>query len=308
MKKHKGLVIVVGFFVPLVIVISILVVLLMPKRMVVLQEDKLQPRDLRVQFRVEGYVDARNKLPIKSPIAGRIEKILVSEGDAVKKGEIIFWMSSTERAAMVDAARAISEAEFKRWQEIYKPTPVVAPMDGFIIDRRKEPGQTITLTEPVLTMADDLIVVVNVDETDFRYVKIGDKVPMWLDAYQSQHIYGIIEHVAYDAVVSNNVIVYEAKIRPLEKPEVFRAGMTATAVITVYSKNGALSIPSGFITDKDGKKVVTVKVESSMGSKFKTKDVKTGISDGKYTEILSGLEPGQTVVVLGHKTKIEKKA
>lgn len=51
-------------------------------------------------------VQPRNRLEIKPPINGRIEKILVKEGENVKAGQIVAWMSSTERAALLDAAMA----------------------------------------------------------------------------------------------------------------------------------------------------------------------------------------------------------
>jgi macrolide-specific efflux system membrane fusion protein len=298
-KKKKIIIICIGIFILIFIVIFYLS---LPKQ-IIQQETKLAPRDFRVEFRVAGGVTARNMIPIKSPVPCRIEEILVNEGDAVKRGQIIFWISSSERAVMIDAARAAGESEFQRWQKIYRPTPIVAPMNGFIIRREKEPGQTITQTEAVLRMADDLIVSVNIDETDFRYIKIGNKVNMFLDAYPNQCFEGIIEHISYDSVNINNVIVYEVKIRPLKKPEVFRSGMTATIVIIADSKTGVLSISNIFITEKDGKKTVVVKTENSRKHKFKVKEVKAGISDGKYTEILSGLSPGETVILFDQKKK-----
>jgi macrolide-specific efflux system membrane fusion protein len=303
MKKKKKLIIIGG---GIFILIFIIISGLNSPKQIIEQEAKLTPRDLRMEFRVAGGVTARNMIPIKSPVAGRIEEILVNEGDAVKRGQIIFWVSSSERAAMIDAARGVGESEFQRWQEIYRPTPVVAPMNGFIIRREKEPGQTITQAEAVLRMADDLIISVNIDETDFRYIKIGNKVNMFLDAYPNQYFEGIIEHISYDSANINNVIVYEVKIRPLKKPEVFRSGMTTTTVITADSKDGALSIPNVFITEKDGKKIVMVKTENSRKREFKTREVKLGVSDGKYTEILSGLNPDETVVLLNQKKKKKK--
>ena len=73
----------------------------------------------------------------------------LNEGDTIKKGQIIIWMSSSERATMIDAARAIGDEEYARWQDIYKPTPIVAPMSGFIIYRQKEPGQTVTAADAI---------------------------------------------------------------------------------------------------------------------------------------------------------------
>ncbi|MDR1017407.1 MAG: efflux RND transporter periplasmic adaptor subunit [Lachnospiraceae bacterium] len=305
MKKKKKLIIGIGL---LVLFFVIIYVTNSPKQ-IIKEETKLQPRDLVMEFRVAGGVTSRNMIPIKSPVPGRIEKILVNEGDPVEKGQIVFWMSSIERAAMIDAARAVSKNEYERWQNIYKPTPVVAPTKGFIIRREKEPGQTITQAEAVLRMSDDLIVTVNIDETDFRYIKIGDKVRMFLDAYPSQYFEGIIEHVSYDAAFINNVIVYEVRIKPLKKPEMFRSGMTATTIIVADSKEGAMSIPTVFITtDKNGKKTVVVKTGNARSPKFETREVKTGISSRKYTEIVSGLKPYEIVVILDQNIKNKSSA
>jgi macrolide-specific efflux system membrane fusion protein len=305
MKNKKALIVlgVLGFLLFLKIISSF-----GPQKQIIEQDTMLKPRDIRNEFRVAGGVMARNTVQIKSPIDGRIEEINVHEGDLVKKGQTLFWMSSGERASMIDAARAIGESELKRWQEIYKPTPVVAPMNGFIISRKKEPGQTIFRTDEVLRMADDLIVGINIDETDFRYIKIGSKVRMFLDAYPDQFFEGIIEHMSYDAANVNNVIVYEIKIRPLTKPEVFRSGMTVTTIITGDEKEGALSIPTSFITNKGGKETVMIKTGNPKKPEFKKVEVKTGVSDGKATEILSGLDSNETVVILKQNKKNKKKS
>ncbi|MCL2484674.1 MAG: efflux RND transporter periplasmic adaptor subunit [Endomicrobia bacterium] len=267
------------------------------------KEAQLKQRNLSVEFRATGMVSPRNRLEIKPPFAGRIEEILVNEGNDVKKGQIIVWMSSSERAAMTDAARAMGEEEYERWKNIYKPTPIVAPMDGFIIARQKEPGQTITASEAVLVMADDLIIESNVDETDLRYIKIGNELKMFLDAYPDENFKGVVEHISYESTVVSNVTVYKIKIRPLKKPSVFRAGMTATITITAESKNDAWSIPNNFITDSRTRKTVLVKGDRNI---IETREIKTGITDGRYTEVVSGLEKNETVVTL--RTQAKQKA
>lgn len=274
-----------------------------PSKPVIEKEASLEQKDLRVEFRETGEVRPRNRLEIKPPFAGRVEKILVQEGDAVKKGQVIVWMSSSERAAMVDAARAISDEDYERWQTIYKPTPIVAPMDGFIILRSNEPGQTITTADAILVMADDLITEANVDETDLRYIKIGDTLKMSLDAYPDDMFNGIVEHIAYESTVVSNVTVYTIKIRPVKKPKVFRAGMTATITITAESKQDAWSLPGNFISEKGGKKTVTVKTGKNDKTAFETRTVTTGVTDGRYTEILSGLNKGETAVIFKSQTK-----
>jgi macrolide-specific efflux system membrane fusion protein len=263
-------------------------------------------RDLQVEFRETGSVSPRNRLEIKPPFAGRIEEIFVVEGNTVKKGQIIVSMSSSERAAMLDAARAMGEDEYGRWQNIYKATPISAPMSGFIILRQNEPGQTVTSADVILVMADDLIIESQVDETDLRFIKIGEKLKMYLDAYPDEVFDGVIEHISYESTVVSNVTVYTIKIRPVKKPSTFRAGMTATITVTAQSKKDALSLPNSFISERGGKKTVVIKTGKSGKAAFETKTVKTGITDGKFTEIISGINESETAVTF--KTAAKQKA
>ncbi|MDR3071089.1 MAG: efflux RND transporter periplasmic adaptor subunit [Endomicrobium sp.] len=280
---------------------------LIPSKQVIEQQTTLQQRELHIEFRETGQVWPRNRLEIKNSFAGRIEKILVNEGDVIKKGQIIIWMSSNERATMVDAARAMDKQEQEKWQNIYKPTPVVAPLDGFIIYRQKEPGQTVSTTDSILVMADDLIIDANIDETDLRYIKIGNKLKMYLDAYPDEKFEGEIEHISYEARTSNNVTVYNIKINPIKKPKVFRSGMTATITVTVASKKDAWSISNIFITEKDHKKTIIVKTGTEQKPVFETREIQTGVTNGEFTEILSGLKQDEVVVIFKQKPKEKTK-
>ena len=118
-------------------------------------------------------VQPQNRLEIKPPINGRIDKILVEEGEKVKIGQTLAWMSSTERAALLDAARARGPDEMKYWEDVYKPTPLIAPIDGDVIVSKDEPGQTVTSSDVVVVLSDQLIVQAHVDETDIGKIKVG---------------------------------------------------------------------------------------------------------------------------------------
>jgi macrolide-specific efflux system membrane fusion protein len=293
----------------LLIVASIMaIVVFKSQKQKIEQEARLEPRELHVEFRENGRVYPRNRLAIIPPFPGRIEEILVKEGDAIRKGQIIVWMSSSERASLIDAARAISEKEHQRWQNIYKPAPIVAPMDGFIIARSKEPGQTVSSSDTILAMADDLIVFADIDETDLSRIEIGLKLRMYLDAYPAERFEGVVEHVYHESTSLNNVTVYTIRIKPLEKPKVFRAGMSVVITITAESKKDAMSIPSIFVTEKEQAKTVTIKTGTAKKPIFEIREVTTGITDGKFTEIVSGLNASETVVVLSPKPKAKPKA
>lgn len=234
-----------------------------------------------------GVVKPRNRLEIKPPISGRVEKVLVTEGEEISKGEILAWMSSLDRAALLDAARAQGKEESEKWEDVYKPTPIVAPLKGFIIKRNVEPGQTITSQDPILVMADNLIVQAQVDETDMGKLKSGQKAKIVLDAYPEKNIEGKIEHIAYESQIVNNVTIYQVDISPDETLGIFRSGMSANVDVTISEKKDVLILPTIAIRERKGKKFVLLKTKSG---EPEDREVQTGIDDGKNVEIVSGVE------------------
>jgi len=249
---------------------------------------------IEIEFRETGSVEPRNELNISSQVSGRIEDILVVEGQRVKKGDVMVWMSSTDRAALLDAARTRGEAEMKKWEDVYNPTPIVAPIDGFITARLKEPGQSASLADVILVMADKLIIEAKVDETDLRYMYLGQKVKIFLDAYPDQNFRGTVEHIAFRSETENNVTVYLVKILPDKVPAVFRSGMTATVEVIGETKKDVIKLPLDAIIEKDGKK--TIKVKGADG-KPEYREVVTGLNNGKEVEIVSGITENDTLIM-----------
>jgi len=250
--------------------------------------------DISLTVNTNGVVKPRNRLEIIPPVSGRIEEILVREGARVKKGDIIAWMSSTERAALLDTARARGAEEMARWSEVYKPTPIIAPLTGFIIKRVMEPGQTVSMQDPVLVMADDLIVQAQVDETDMGKLTKGQHADISLDAYPGKPVSGEIEHIAYESEVINNVTIYQVDIRPLEKMAFLRSGMSATIEVEIAKKENALLLPSYAVMDGRREKRVLIRTASGESSPV---PVKTGMDNGENVEILSGIEESDTVLI-----------
>ncbi|MDR1721227.1 MAG: HlyD family efflux transporter periplasmic adaptor subunit [Endomicrobium sp.] len=298
-KKKK---IVYLFLFVLVIVIALIIVVFKTKKQVIDEEETLKPRDLYEEFMESGVLYPRNRIEIVSLFDGIIEKICVNEGDLVKKGQVLFWLSSIERAVIVDAAMVSGESKnCNKWGNTFKATPVLAPIDGFIIHRIKEPKQTVGFRENILVMADDLIVCVNINEIDLKHIKIGSKVNMYLDAYPEIEFEGIVEHISYESLVINNIVLYMVKIKPINKLEMFRSGMSVTVMIPISSKKNALSIPIKFISEEGQKKIVIVKMGNGRKPAFCMREVKTGVSDGRFIEIVSGLNIAEKVVTFKSK-------
>lgn len=240
-----------------------------------------------------GTVSPQNRLEIKPPVAGRVEEILVREGDKVSKGKILAWISSQERAALLDSVRTQGKDEIKKWESLYKPTPVVAPISGTIILRNVETGQSFQNTDPIFVMADRLTVKAQIDETDIAQIKVKQKAEITLDAYPDHPIKGEVVQLAYDATLTNNVTTYQVDILPIDPPEFLRSGMTSNVDVEVAKKENVILIPSIAVqTTEDGAVVYTGNEE-----KPATVSVTTGLDDGKKIEIISGLIDSDHVLV-----------
>lgn len=240
-----------------------------------------------------------NRLEIKPPINGRIDKILVREGDLVKEGQIVAWMSSTERAALLDAARAQGPDAMKYWEEVYKSTPLLSPVDGEVIVSTNEPGQTVTAADVVIVLSDHLIVRAEVDETDIGKVKPGQEVVITLDAYPQIKVKGKVDHVFYESKLVNNVNIYQVDILPQSVPAVFRSGMTATVNIADKTVYNATLIPLEAV--KHDKKGAFVLLSAGPDAKPVERRIETGIADEKNIEVVSGLSPEDRILVYGSK-------
>jgi macrolide-specific efflux system membrane fusion protein len=240
-----------------------------------------------------GTVEPQNRLQIKPPIGGRIEEILVREGDMVKEGQTLAWMSSTERAALLDAARSRGPEQVAYWKDAYKAAPLIAPIDAEVIVRAFEPGQTVTAADAVLVLSNRLIVNAQVDETDIGRVKVGQKAVVSLDAYPDVKVASKVEHISYESKVVNNATIYEVDILPDKVPDVFRSGMSALVEIVERQKNGVLRVPVTAVAR--GRKKTTVTVLED-GREVR-REVRLGASDEKYVEIISGLGANDTVVM-----------
>ena len=251
--------------------------------------------DLQVTVLATGTVQPQNRLEIKPPIPGRVEDILVEEGQSVTTGEVLVRMSSTERAALMDAAGAKGPAEMAHWEELYKTTPLVAPIDGMVIARNMEPGQTVTAADAILVLSDRLIIKTQVDETDIGQIRLGQPTQITLDAYPSQGIDGTVDHIAYEARTVNNVTIYEVDVLPGRIPDVMRSGMTANVTFVVDAKHAVLTLPAEAVRQEHGRSTVLVKDQAHHRRRPAT--VTTGLTDGKRVEIVSGLADGDAVLV-----------
>jgi len=270
----------------------------------VVKEITPQVGSIRTFISCMGTVLPKNRLEVKPPVNGRIESILVQEGDKVKTGQILAWMSSTDRAALLDAARGKGEDTLKYWEQTYKPIPLPAPIDGEVIVAKTQPGQTITTVDAVVVLSDHLIVRAQVDETDIGKITNDMKAAITLDAYPDTKIKAAVEHIYYESQTVNNVTIYPVDLILQEVPQFFRSGMNASVDFIQQDKENILLIPVDAVY-KENAETYVLQRQNNGKEPLKTA-VKLGVTDEKNIEVISGINEKDRIIAKTKKYSLPK--
>jgi len=177
-----------------------------------------------------------------------------SKFQLVSQHEVDAASAAYERAKVAvttcQAAVTQAEANLKMNETNVEKAVLKAPVNGIVLARNVEPGQTIAASFSVTTMfqiAEDLRkmkIEVNIDEADIGQVKEGQQVAFTVDAYPGRRFPGRITQLRYNSSTTNNVVTYPAVISVDNPQLLLRPGMTATASITVLSLDKALLVPN----------------------------------------------------------------
>jgi macrolide-specific efflux system membrane fusion protein len=288
----------ITFVVLILVIISVFVVIKIKSKNTnseIIKEISPAMGTIQTFISTTGTVLPKNRLEIKAPVGGRIESILVQEGEKVKTGQILAWMSSTERAALLDAAQGQGEEVLKYWKETYKGIPLLSPIDGEVIVATTQPGQTVTTSDAIVVLSDRLIVRAQVDETDIGKIKLKQGAFITLDAYLDTKIGAIVDHIYYESETVNNVTIYKVDLVPENAPEFFRSGMNATIDFKAEARENALLLPVEAVRKEKNDSYVLLKQQDSNNPVKRI--IKVGITDDKNYEVLSGVTSADTVMV-----------
>lgn len=233
------------------------------------------------------------------------------------------YQTAVQTAAQRSEAIVAAQEEVSRAQTNLGYATITAPVDGVVISKSVEEGQTVAAsysTPELFTIAQDLKkmqVVADVDEADIGNVKVGDKVSFTVDAYPDDVFHGSVTQVRQEATTTNNVVTYEVVISADNEDLKLKPGLTATVTIVTIEYKNVVSVPNkalrytpvkGTVGDK---KIVDCKGKNKVwvieGNNIKAYSVNIGKTDGTHTQILSGIAEGQAVVT-GVKTATEETA
>jgi HlyD family secretion protein len=162
---------------------------------------------------------------------------------------------ATARRAQADVASAraqatVAGAGLSAAQSSLQKTSIVSPIDGIVLSRAVEPGQTVAASfqTPVLfTIARDLsdmTLHVQVDEADVGKVREGQPATFTVDAYPQREFDSRVVSLRNVATTDQNVVTYEAVLAADNSGLLLRPGMTATASVVTQRKQDVLLVPN----------------------------------------------------------------
>ena len=234
----------------------------------------------------------------------------LQERQFVSRSDLDEARSSLRQA---EAQVRVRNHALERAQRELDRTTITAPTNGIIISRDVDVGQTVaaSLSAPILfQIAADLRqmqIHANVSEADIGRVADGQLVRFQVDAYRDREFVGEVVQVRNAPLVEDNVVHYETIIAVDNDERLLKPGMTAEVnVITdevhnvVRVRNNALRArlpdnirPEDPAEDEEMDGLVYIFDDGELMAKR----VKTGLSDGTYTEIIAGLEEGDELAV-----------
>jgi len=214
--------------------------------------------------------------------------------------------------AKADRVRA---AKNLNYAEIY------SPIDGIVISREVEVGQTVVSNMSVANLytiadLDNMQVIGNVDEADIGQVKVGQPVTFSVDAYSDELFDGHVTQVRLNPTTESNVVTYEVVVAAPNPDHKLIPGLTANLTIYVMREQNELLLPAKAFTfepqpadgstglhhsDEDLKQMKLAENQKCVwvvkGDRLLPTAVTVGVSNGLKTQVISGLSEGDVVAV-----------
>ncbi len=274
-------------------------------------------------------------VPVKvsAETSGRITKMTHDEGEKVKAGEVLFLCDTERHQAEVDRAQAafeLAEATLRRVEKLVKSkygqataeqldrarsardvvradvsvakitlkrASIRSRLDGYLERRYVDVGEYVEVGTPVadIVQIDRLKVYVEVPERDVSYIQRGEQVVLEFRFNGEGRFLGIIENIA--RVADPVTRTYRTKIVMDNPKMLIRPGMIGYTVLVRGKPREGVSIPLDSVIARKGCRYVMVED----GGRAAEREVDIASFDGQNVEIVSGLNVGDRLIVVGHR-------
>lgn len=242
------------------------------------------------------------------------------------------YQTSQYQLAVAEANVKSATVNVERARQNLSYTRILAPIDGVVIERNVDIGQTVaaSLSAPqIFLIANDLSqmeILALVDESDIGSIREGQAVQFTVQPYQGETFEGVVKQVRLQSTTSENVVNYTVVVTVSNVGGALLPGMTATAAFITGTADSALVVPNGAlryrpsadmlstddpeVTRRNGDAAPSAAERSAAqasrgrlyvadsSGKLRAIPVRVGISDGQYTAVQSpNISEGMPVVL-----------
>ncbi|MCU1323997.1 MAG: efflux transporter, family, subunit [Acidobacteriaceae bacterium] len=212
----------------------------------------------------------------------------------------------TSKLQQAQAQVAQARASLNQLEEQLSYTTITSPMDGVILSRDVEKGDAVSsilvlgsTATLVMTIGDvhQVYVQGKVDESDIGKVYLGQPARIKVESFKDKTFLGKVTRIAPLGVEKDNVTTFEVRVSIDNPGGELKANMTANAEVILEEHKNVLTVPEqAVLYDKDRNASVEVP-DSKQKKGRRAVSIKAGISNGTRTEVLAGLNPGDTVIL-----------
>ena len=238
--------------------------------------------------------------------AGTVTSINVQEGSEVAKDDIILGLSGDDLTESIQSASESlrsAEISMQNLQDAMNNYTITAPISGTIIEKDAKVGDAVKAGDTLCIVYDlsYLEMTINVDELQISSITVGQKVQITADAVPDKTYVGTVTRVSMKGTSNSGTTTYPVTIR-IDDTDGLRPGMNANAEIVVAEAKNALVVPNAAVmrgsyvlVTKDSPSAANADTTMEAPEGFVYVPVKTGVSDDDYTQIVSGIQEGDTI-------------
>jgi len=235
--------------------------------------------------------------------AAEVAKKSLGAAVAVKEAEIEQNDKTIEK---VKSAVVQAQAQYERAEEDLNYASIRSPIGGVVLSREVEVGDAVSSilqlgsnATLIMTLGDvrDLYIKGKVDETDIGLVKMDQPVRVTVDAYKDRTFRGKVFRIAPMGVEKDNVTRFEVRVSILNDLDLLKANMSANAEIILEEHHNVLLVPESALIYNEKRATFVEVPDPSTKTGRRQVAIKTGLSNGARTEVISGLKLGETVIL-----------
>ncbi len=271
----------------------------------------------------DGLVEAVREATLTAQTSGRVAEVLGDVNDRVAAGDVLVRLSAVEQQAGVDAARAqlkLAEATYKRMAGLAESqyvskmqldqaraerdaaraqlanvgqqsayTTVRAPYAGIVSAREVEPGESVGIGQPLLTLfaPDALRIEVSVPQSDADAIRAN---PVARDTFDDGRSVDAAEVVVFPAAdAATHAVKVRVQLPPLDPPP--QPGRTAKVAFPAARGAALPRIPASAVVQRGEVSAVYVLADGRLS----LRQLRLGARDGDSVEVIAGLKPGEAI-------------